>query len=62
MLHQNQIVSAMVRSGFHWMHKNEWFNDSIMLEIQKNLQKFYKLLMWWIIISKWKNDINDRHR
>ena len=20
-------------------------------------KKFYKLLMWWVIIGKWKNDI-----
>ena len=30
-----------------------------MLGIQTILQKNYKLLMWWMIIGKWKSDIND---
>ena len=23
---------------------------------------FYKLLMWWMIINKWKNNVNDEPR
>ena len=34
----------------------------IMLGIQTILQKNYKLLMWWMIIGKWKSDINDGSR
>ena len=34
----------------------------IMLKIQIILQKFYKLLMWWVIIGKWKIDINGEPR
>ena len=35
----------------------------IILKIQIILQKKnYKLLMWWLIIGKWKSDINDRFK
>ena len=34
----------------------------ITLEIQIILQKINKLLMWWLIIGKWKSDINGRSR
>ena len=30
----------------------------IMLEIQTILQKIHKLLMCWVVIDKWKSDIN----
>ena len=33
-----------------------------MLDIQTILQKFNKLLMWWVISGKWKGDINSGFR
>ena len=33
-----------------------------MLEIQSILQKYYTLLMWWVIIGKLKSDINSEPR
>ena len=38
---------------------NDEYENWIMLEIQLFYKFFYKLLIWWMIICKWKSVIND---
>ena len=34
---------------------------SIKRRIILEIQIFYKLLIWWVIIDKWKNDVHDEY-
>ena len=41
------------------------YREGVMIENRDTnffTKKIYKLLMWWVIIDKWKNDINGGSR
>ena len=46
-------------SNWNTTHRFKYFEKNNARNTNYFIKKIYKLLMWWMIISKWKNDIND---
>ena len=60
-----RVLHSLIIFIWAWLH-SAYLQLQIILEnaIVTNdfTTFFYKLLMWWMIINKWKNNVNDEPR